>query len=56
MINTHSTGLLVLYFVIMYTITGLEFASYAVKLAGHTGAGVGIFTDILKRFLLEIAT
>ncbi|XP_067041211.1 receptor-type tyrosine-protein phosphatase S-like isoform X4 [Acropora muricata] len=38
---------------IVYTITGLEFASYAVKLAGYTGAGVGIFTDILKRFPLE---
>ena len=37
----------------VYTITGLEFASYAVKLAGYTGAGVGIFTDILKRFPLE---
>ncbi|XP_067041220.1 tyrosine-protein phosphatase Lar-like isoform X3 [Acropora muricata] len=38
---------------IVYTITGLEFTSYAVKLAGYTGAGVGIFTDILKRFPLE---
>ncbi|XP_015763104.1 PREDICTED: receptor-type tyrosine-protein phosphatase delta-like isoform X3 [Acropora digitifera] len=37
----------------VYTITGLEFASYAVKLAGYTGAGVGIFTDILKRFPRE---
>ena len=37
----------------VYTITGLEFASYAVKLAGYTGAGVGRFTDILKRFPLE---
>ena len=38
---------------IVHTITGLEFASYAVKLAGYTGAGVGIFTDLLKRFPLE---
>lgn len=38
---------------LVYRITGLEFASYEVKLAGYTDAGVGIFTEVLKRFPLE---
>ena len=32
-----------------YTIKGLEFASYSVKVAGYTVVGVGIFTSSLKQ-------
>ena len=32
-----------------YTIIGLEFASYSVKVAGYTAVGVGIFTAPLKK-------
>ena len=32
-----------------YTINGLEFANYSVKVAGYTAVGVGIFTASLTK-------